>query len=171
MNRKDFYKEIMSQYTFDEDKIRRNAKRASSNNFLALSSRWLPLTTAAAVFVAVFGGYMLLNLGSDGGGERTMPLAVRVSHEERVDDITAFEELLRDDSSALKGNIYISFSKPLTYKEFDSVLDLVASDTGYIEIVALWNGEFVGADTALDRELIYSSNVFYSGAKIIATSP
>jgi hypothetical protein len=59
MNKHDFYKEIMSQYTFDESKIRRNAKRASSASFFTRNSKWMPLTSAAAVFmimtVVIFG--------------------------------------------------------------------------------------------------------------------
>jgi len=53
MNKHDFYKEIMSQYTFDESKIRRNAKRASSASFFVRNSKWMPLTSAAAVFLTM----------------------------------------------------------------------------------------------------------------------
>ena len=61
MNKHDFYKELMSQYTFDESKIRRNAKRASSASFFTRNSKWLPLATAAAVFTIVFVGNIFMN--------------------------------------------------------------------------------------------------------------
>ncbi|MCL2078016.1 MAG: hypothetical protein FWH08_06405 [Oscillospiraceae bacterium] len=170
MNKHDFYKEIMAQYTFDEEKIRRNAKRAPSTAFLMRNSKWLPLTTAAAVFVAVFGGYMLF-ANPDNGRFEPPPTVIGAgaSHKDRMDDIILFEEMLLSHSSSLQGNIFISFSKPLTYKEFDSILNLVASDTGYIEVKSLWNGEFVDAEVAAEQQLYLGSDVFYSGAKVWAS--
>jgi len=63
LNKHDFYKEILSQYTFDEEKIRRNAKRASSASFFTRNSKWLPLATAAAVFLIVFVGHTMTDIG------------------------------------------------------------------------------------------------------------
>lgn len=163
MNKQDFYKEIMSRYTFDQEEILKNAKRASSLSFLSRSSKWLPLSTAAAaLFITIFGGYMLLNLNFGDGGLADPAGSVSISDRTR-----ALEEMwliLNDeDYNIEKRNIYISFENPMTYRELESALSLASSDTGSIEIIALWNSGFINAANAAS-----DPNALFEGAKVSA---
>lgn len=169
MNKHDFYKELMSQYTFDQEKIRRNAKRASSASFLARNSKWLPLASAAAVFLIVLVGSVVLNGrqgsfigGEDGDRSRGLPSAF-ISDQERFDAMTHMEELIISGNfEPVKANMYISFVKPLTYREAETALNLAASDTGAVEIVSFFSDGWVSAETA------QSSGAFYTAVKVFA---
>jgi hypothetical protein len=156
----------MMQYTFDESKIRKNAKRASSASFFARNAKWMPLTAAAAVIVMFFGGYMLLGLFADGGIiDPPLPNYNIVSDEDRMNDIIYREEMiLANGFSSEKKEMYISFAEPMTLEELDSVLNLIAPEDGAVMAVALWNGEFV--DVAATTES--ADNRLFSGARIIA---
>ena len=163
MDKHDFYKEIMSRYAIDEEKIRRNAKRAPSRSFVSRNAKWLPLTTAAAVFAAVYGGYIFFSSDSGDGG---IIAPAHISYEERVKDMILHEKLITGGyiGESEVRNMYVSFTESLTYKEFDSVLSLAVSDTGGVRIIALWNGRFTDAETAKKS----SPEAFYDGAKIEA---
>jgi hypothetical protein len=162
MNKHDFYKELMSQYTFDEEKIRRNAKRASSASFLMRNSKWMPLATAAAVFMMVFVGNMAINNSRNIGNNNQFHVAPSqtsfVSENERINDATNTEDLITagnfDNANA---TMYISFAKPLTYSELEENLP------SSVDIIALWSGGFVNAENA------QAPDDFFTGAKVSAT--
>ena len=52
MNKKEFYKQLMSEYSFDADKIRENAKRGKSAR-QKLQPIYIGMSAAAAVCVAL----------------------------------------------------------------------------------------------------------------------
>ncbi|MCL2108051.1 MAG: hypothetical protein FWH20_01720 [Oscillospiraceae bacterium] len=165
MNKHDFYKEIMSRYTFDEDKILKNAKRASSVSFLARSSKWLPLTTAAAVFVAVFGVYMLFGTYFMNNGGDDLISGSGASVEDRLSNLEQlWTAINNDDFNAQNRTLYLSFEAPLTYSQLDNILQAAdPDDSSGLYINALWNGGFVPADTAKG-----DTAAVYTGAKINA---
>ncbi|MCL1824007.1 MAG: hypothetical protein FWG44_07365 [Oscillospiraceae bacterium] len=135
MNKYDFYKEIMEKYTFDEEKICKNAKRASSASFMSRNAKWMPLATAAALIVVIIGGMMFLNKPID-GEEITL---ASVSDDERINAMIKWEErILLGGYSDGKSYMYISFNEPMTYKQLDSALSLAATDTG-VQIISLWD--------------------------------
>jgi len=149
----------MSRYTFDAEKISKNAKRASSASFFSRNSAWLPLSAAAAVFVAIIGVYVLFLLPPPGDGNIEQP-AASVSDEERLEAMKTKIDL--GLSADEKSYMYTTFSAPLTYMELNSVLGSVSSGIGTIEISALWNGGFIDAETAKNDP----DTPFYMAAKI-----
>ncbi|MDR2559168.1 MAG: hypothetical protein LBC86_06465 [Oscillospiraceae bacterium] len=172
MNKHDFYKEIMSQYTFDESKIRRNAKRASSASFFSqiTKSKWLPLTSAAAVFAvvaAVMFGYVLNNGIAPPPPPPLPPTtpANTVSEVVRwnampeqanfIEHFGLFEEQIE---------MYISFAEPMTLEELDLVLESFASDDGSVQLIALWHGELMGIEVPEVRQF-----AFFDGARVLAS--
>ncbi|MCL2697249.1 MAG: hypothetical protein FWE74_04105 [Oscillospiraceae bacterium] len=172
MNKHDFYKEIMSQYTFDESKIRRNAKRASSASFFlsAAKSKWLPLTSAAAVFavaaVVLFGSVLNNN------GIIPPPLPPNYSGTSAVSDIDRFKAIIEKEGiletegfTNEQIEMYISFAEPMTFEELDSVLSSLASDDSGVQVVALWNGEFVN----IEEQEIQAATMFFNGARVLAS--
>ncbi|MCL2020245.1 MAG: hypothetical protein FWG70_10885 [Oscillospiraceae bacterium] len=168
MKKHDFYKELMSQYTFDEERIRKNARRASSASFLARNSKWLPLT--AACLVVMVSATVILPFvltGNEVGGNVLPPLppvpaGVVVSDGDRIDVITHMEEALKTEGFTFEEKeMYISFEKPMTQEEFSAVLSALPPSAGTVELVALWNGGFVDAADAND--------MLFTAAKVIAS--
>ncbi|MCL2087021.1 MAG: hypothetical protein FWH05_05445 [Oscillospiraceae bacterium] len=157
MDKRDFYKQLMSEYTFDKEKIRRNAKRDVGKAFRALNSKWLPLASAAAVFVAVFGGYMLM--GQNTTIERLIerPSIASISPGQRILETEVKLLGAQELSSSL---MYLSFESPLSLTEIEFALGLL-SDTGEIEVLMLY-----------DKGLIEKTMTFeaqrFTGAKISA---
>ena len=158
MNKHDFYKEIMSQYTFDEEKILKNAKRASSASFLARNSKWLPLVSAACLLITAVAVILPMALNDDGGFVTPPPVSHTASAEDRM---LYMADIIRAGGiTNEKKEIYLSFEEAMTPDELNAVLSDVASEDGSLELLALWNGGFVDAAQA--------GNTFYNGAKISA---
>jgi hypothetical protein len=154
----------MSEYTFDEEKIRRNAKRASSRPFFLRDTRWLPLATAAALLITVFGGYALL---SSQAGEEIVQPGGTISLADRLNDKINNEKIILTETLTTESSyMYISFARPLTYRELDTALSLAASDTGSIRIILLWNGSFIQAQEARND----TAELTYTGAKVRAAN-
>ena len=158
MNKHDFYKEIMSQYTFDEEKILKNAKRASSASFLARNSKWLPLVSAACLLITAVAVIFPMVLNDDGGLIPPSPTSHTASAEDRI--LYMENLLMAGGITNEKKEIYLSFEEAMTSDELSAVLSEVASEEGSIELLALWNGGFVDAAQA--------GAGFYNGARIIA---
>lgn len=163
MDRRDFYKQLLEQYTMDDEKIRRNAKRHESSVARVLNSKWLPLVSAAAVFVAVFSGYMIL-IPNESGKTPVPYQTVAPASANKQERISAVEMRYKVfDFSAKDADIYISFASPLSYSDIDYLLGLI-SDTGDVKIVKLFDsekGELIATEQAL-------SEATYSGAKVLA---
>jgi len=158
VNKHDFYKEIMSQYTFDEEKILKNAKRASSASFLARNSKWLPLVSAACLLITAVAVILPMALNDDGGFVTPPPVSHTASAEDRM---LYMADIIRAGGiTNEKKEIYLSFEEAMTPDELNAVLSDVASEDGSLELLALWNGGFVDAAQA--------GNTFYNGAKISA---
>ncbi len=173
MDKKEFYKQLMSEYTFNEEKIRRNAKRKPSNSFL--TSKWMPLSAAAAVFVTVYGGYMILtplmndgnNVLPDTGISASGSETDQVSAYDRLTDIEFKGYLINSNKLSAMENktMYISFQYPMTYNQYTSILNTLVSDTGEIVTEALWNGKFISLESIKADN---SDNNEYTAAKILA---
>ena len=159
----------MSQYTFDESKIRRNAKRASSASFFlsVTKSKWLPLTSAAAVFAvvaAVIFGAVLNDNGitppaphipySNSGNASTVNerdrLIIMATNNDFIDENGLADEQIE---------MYISFAKPMTSDELDSVLASYGED---VQVVVLWHNDLM-VESAEEH-----SAAFFNGARVLA---
>ena len=66
MNKNEFYKQLMSEYSFDADKIRENAKRGK-NARQKLQPMYIGMTAAAAALVVTVGTLAAVNLTKDNG--------------------------------------------------------------------------------------------------------
>lgn len=65
MNTNEFYKELMSEYSFDHDKIKKAAMGKSvSRKTSRLKAAWISAAGAAAAIAITFGSVALLNTGS-----------------------------------------------------------------------------------------------------------
>ncbi|MDR1753568.1 MAG: hypothetical protein LBR74_01520 [Eubacterium sp.] len=156
MDKRNFYKQLMSEYTFDQEKIRRNAKRDNKKSMRALNSKWLPLASAAAVFVAVFLGYMAMNNGHS--PDIVRPIEKVATPGDRIME-TEIKILMSDDSE--QSDMYLSFDEPLTLSEIGFHLGTL-SDTGEVETLLFYDNQ---TEWFVEKEDIYDGQTF-SAVKI-----
>jgi len=126
MNKHEFYKELMKDYTFESAKIRRFAKRSSLRRHVMPTRRWwhIPSTVAVAAAAVTIGVFAFLY-----GGGGSSPI-VTVSVQERV----IRSELTQSGNE--NATMYLSFNDSLSYNNIKDALDSV-SDTD-IEIKAVY---------------------------------
>jgi hypothetical protein len=139
MNRRDFYKELMQEYTFDTAKVRRGAKlsslkgRTGSVRVGRGNRRWwhVPATVAAAAIALVFGlQSAVLN------GMRGVPTVDDMSIDARF-DFAGRETAHIEGLSFGTRTLFLSFNDSLTFSEMQNALDSV-SDTGNILIESVY---------------------------------
>ena len=117
MNTNEFYKELMSEYSFDYDKIR---KAAMGKSVQAKKSRlktvWLSVAGAAAAVAITFSSVALLNSGS--------PVVVSpttsISAEDRFR--MAMEAYSKADENTEDVFLYVTFRNTVTPEEMQSIL-------------------------------------------------
>ena len=118
MNKNEFYKQLMSEYTFDADKIRENAKRSARRQ--KLQPMYIGMTAAAAACVVTVGTIAAVNLGGRGGvsiqdsGLTQLSASDRLSH--------ALEQLEQERGSSESKDFLITFSAPMSPAEAQAVL-------------------------------------------------
>ena len=118
MNRNEFYKQLMSEYTFDADKVRENAKRGKKRQ--KLTPLYVGMSAAAAAMVVTVGTIAMTNLGRNDGvsltdtGLTTLSASDRLSH--------ALQQLEQERESSESKDFLVTFAKPLTPAQAQSVL-------------------------------------------------
>ena len=168
VNKNDFYKQLMTEYTFDAEKIRRSAKRPV---IFRNASRFLPLATAAAVFVTVYGGYMLVNRN---GADVTPPTTPEVTQGSPLATLSSAERIQENQNNlilqeanrflAQRQHMFLSFDTPMTPGELALALNAV-SDAGNVRILRLYQHD---VSYAADDDTIADKT--FNGAEVIAPS-
>ncbi|MCL2754740.1 MAG: hypothetical protein FWD35_03350 [Oscillospiraceae bacterium] len=145
MNRREFYKELMREYTFDSAKVRRYAKlgvSSSKQSSLRTSPsrnnrhKWrVPVTAAAAALALVLGLQVIL---SDlfWGGVPTVPSFNPQDAHGRMENA---QQSLSQMSNLSFGTrtLFLSFNDSITFTTMQNTLDSV-SDTGNIVIESVY---------------------------------
>ncbi|MCL1831933.1 MAG: hypothetical protein FWG45_03365 [Oscillospiraceae bacterium] len=138
MNRRDFYKELMQEYTFDSAKVRRTAKLSCLNEKASrFSGRvrgnrkvWhIPVTAAVAAFAIILGLQVTV---FDRFGDNP---AVRTDADRINEANNAVAKLATMNFGT--STLFLSFSEPVTFTEMQNALDGV-SDTGNIAVEAVY---------------------------------
>ena len=120
MNKRDFYKELMSEYQFDKNKILANAKKG---RFAKRSPMpiYIGITAAAAAAVVGVGTFMFTSLGRDKGVDLlTGSTITALSNKERIEK--AIEDLRRNENSGELHDVMVTFREPLSTAEAQRVL-------------------------------------------------
>ena len=118
MNRNEFYKQLMSEYTFDADKVRENAKRGKKRQ--KLTPLYVGMSAAAAAMVVTVGTIAMTNLGRNDGvsltdtGLTTLSASDRLSH--------ALQQLEQERESSESKYFLVTFAKPLTPAQAQRIL-------------------------------------------------
>ena len=132
MNTNDFYKELMSEYSFDYEKIR---KAAMGKSVQAKKSRlktvWLSVAGAAAAVAITFSSVALLNSGS--------PVVVSpttsISAEDRFR--MAMEAYSKAEENTEDVFLYVTFRNSVTPEEMQSIL-AKADSKGNIRVTEVY---------------------------------
>lgn len=119
MNKKEFYKQLMSEYSFDADKIRENAKRGKSAR-QKLQPIYIGMSAAAAVCVVTVGTIAAVNLSRPGGVSLTDSGLTQLSASDRLSH--ALEQLEAERGSSESKDFLVTFSSPLSPAQAQSVL-------------------------------------------------
>lgn len=119
MNRNEFYKQLMSEYSFDADKIRENAKRGK-NARQKLQPMYIGMTAAAAALVVTVGTLAAVNLTKDNGVSLTDSGLATLSANDRV--MHAIEQLEKERGSEESKDFLVNFAAPMSPAEVQAVL-------------------------------------------------
>ena len=164
MNKNDFYKELMTQYALDPEKIRMNAlKQAKQPAWQrVVGDYWKPAMGAAAAVAVAFAGVSYANRSS--APDITVEPEQVLSASQRL--IEAEQNYYNTTDEETFSNVYLTFLEPVSYNELLMALSTVA-DSGEIELCALYlQNETVWGDGLAEYAAASSENTAVIGAKI-----
>ena len=118
MNRNEFYKQLMSEYTFDAEKIRENAKQGKKRQ--KLSPLYIGMTAAAAAMVVTVGTVAMTNLGRNDGVSLTDTGLTTLSANDRLSH--ALKQLEQERESSESKDFLVTFAQPVTPAQAQSLL-------------------------------------------------
>ncbi|MGN1110032.1 MAG: hypothetical protein ACI4QY_00130, partial [Oscillospiraceae bacterium] len=125
MNKREFYKELMSEYTFDKEKILANAKKGKMAGRKSLPL-YIGMTAAAAAVAVVvtMGGVSIVTNMQGNSGVVLNPTSVstlgQLTPEERIRK--AVEELRQNENSSEMRDVLVTFTAPLAPPQAQGVL-------------------------------------------------
>lgn len=152
MNKNEFYKQLMSEYTFDAEKIRENAKRGAKRQ--KLQPMYIGMTAAAAACVVTVGTIAAVNIGGRGGvsiqdsGLTQLSASDRLSH--------ALEQLEQERGSAESKDFLITFSAPMSPAEAQAVL--TAHTDGSMPVKQLYFADGTRISDAADIAKVFAGS-------------
>ena len=147
MNRNDFYKQLMSEYSFDTEKIKRNAKkgRLAGNR---LTPMYIGITAAAAVVTVTVGTAIYTSMaGNSGVTLDTSGTLAALSDTERLE--RALDEIQRNEDSSELMDVLITFTEPLSASRVSEILTSYTDDS--IPVKCLY---FEDGTTAIGEEQV-----------------
>ena len=171
MNIKDFYKELMKEYTFDSAKVRRFAKRSSAKGVRVSVKRWwhVPSTVAVAAASLALGTFTFFynwNIGS--------PIPVTPPFLQNGEVVDSPEKAHLAKMSFSSQTLYLSFGNPVTLREIENTLYTI-SDTGNIVLEEVYvvddsteNGGFVAVSVSDFSKIRNDSSPKIVAAKVSA---
>ena len=164
MNKNEFYKQLMSEYTFDAEKIRENAKRGAKRQ--KLQPMYIGMTAAAAACVVTVGTIAAVNLGGRGGvtiqdsGLTQLSASDRLSH--------ALEQLEQERGSSEAKDFLVTFSAPMSPAEVQAVL--TGSVDGSMPVKQLYFADGSRVSTAAGVEKVFSGGDYQiTGAAVFCS--
>lgn len=125
MNTNDFYKQLMSEYSFDSEKIKENAKKGKFARQKAIPM-YIGMAAAAAVCTVAVGSAVAIGLNSRGGvelvsseGRAWLPADERISK--------ALEDIARNENSTEQREVLVSFAAGYSPEEVRNILTVYSN--------------------------------------------
>lgn len=119
MDKREFYKELMSEYMFDKNKILANAKKGKMAGRKPLPL-YIGMTAAAAVIITVSGVSIAMRVQDNPGAVLNPTAIMELTPEERVKN--ALEQLRKNQNSTEMHDVLVSFSSPMASPQAHGVL-------------------------------------------------
>lgn len=119
MDKREFYKELMSEYMFDKNKILANAKKGKMAGRKSLPL-YIGMTAAAAAIITVSGVSIAMHMQDNPGAVLNPTAIMDLTPEERVKN--ALEQLRKNENSTEMHDVLVSFSSPLAPPQAQGVL-------------------------------------------------
>ena len=141
VNKRDFYKELMSEYQFDKEKILANAKKGK---FAGRSPMpiYIGITAAAAAAVVGVGTFMFTSLGGNKGVDLlTGSTIAALSNKERIE--RAIEDIRKNENSGELHDVMVTFRQPLSPVEAQRVLTANAQGSVPVKMLYFSDGSRV----------------------------
>ena len=141
VNKRDFYKELMSEYQFDKEKILANAKKGK---FAGRSPMpiYIGITAAAAAAVVGVGTFMFTSLGGNKGVDLlTGSTIAALSNKERIE--RAIEDIRKNENSGELHDVMVTFRQPLSPVEAQRVLTAKAQGSVPVKMLYFSDGSRV----------------------------
>lgn len=127
MNKNDFYKQLMSEYSFDSEKIRTNAKKGRFAKQKALPL-YIGMTAAAAVCTVALGTVLFSGMGQNHGVSLVQDGGLAaLSATQRLE--RALDEIRQNADNAEKRDVLVSFTSALSPSEVQTVLTSCLNDS------------------------------------------
>lgn len=156
MNRNEFYKELMSEYSFDSEKIKSNARKCRFARQKAIPL-YVGITAAAAVCTVAVGTAVAVFIGGHDGvslvtsdGRAWLPADERLSK--------ALEDIKRNENSTERFEVLVSFTGAYSPAQAREIL------TSYSESVLVKQVYFDDGTKASGEDAVRAA---FSGAKSI----
>ena len=152
MNTNEFYKELMSEYSFDHEKIKKAAMGKSvSRKTSRLKAAWISAASAAAAIAITFGSVALLNTGS--------PVSVTpttsISAEERFK--MAMEAYNKADENTEDVFLYVTFRENETPEDMQKIL-AKADNKGNIRVTEVYLADGTAVSGSSNIASLFDTN-------------
>lgn len=125
MNTNDFYKQLMSEYSFDSEKIKENAKKGRFARQKTIPL-YIGATAAAAVCTVVVGSAIAVGLSGRGGVELVSSEGrAWLPADERLNK--ALEDIARNENSTEQRDVLVSFAGAYSPEEVRNILTVYSN--------------------------------------------
>lgn len=162
MNKNEFYKQLMSEYMFDAEKIRENAKRSARRQ--KLQPMYIGMTAAAAACVVTVGTIAAVNLGGNQGVSIKDSGLTQLSAGDRVSQ--AIEQLRQERGSEESKDFMVTFAAPLSPADAQSVLTAYSEGSVPVKQLYLADGTKITDISSIEKIFTGNSDSQITGAAI-----
>lgn len=163
MNKNEFYKQLMSEYTFDAEKIRENAKRGK-NSRQKLQPMYIGMSAAAAVCVVTVGTIAAVNLGRNDGVSLTDTGLTQLSASDRLSN--ALAQLEKERGCSESKDYLVTFSSPMTPAQAQEIL----TREGNIPVKQLYFSDGTKTSSSKEIEKIFKGGSYnITGAAVFCS--
>ncbi len=160
MNRNEFYKQLMSEYTFDAEKIRENAKHGKKRQ--KLSPLYVGMSAAAAACIVTVGSIAAVNMTKNDGVSLTDTGLTTLSASDRLSN--ALVQLEQERESSESRDFLVTFSQPMTPSAVQSVL--TAEGNIPVKLLYLSDGSRISDPDAIGSVFDGGSDKLITGAAV-----
>ena len=166
MNRNEFYKQLMSEYSFDADKIRENAKRGK-NARQKLQPMYIGMSAAAAALVVTVGTLAAVNLTKNSGVSLTDSGLATLSANDRV--IHAIEQLEKERGSEESKDFLVNFTAPMSPAEVQAVLTRYVDGSMPVRMLYFADGTRMTSTDSIGAVFTSGADYQITGAAVYCT--